>query len=184
MRNRPRLEVGKTYAYLTVLEQITESVMSEMRVYRVRAECCGAVAERKESSILDAARKNRANCQACRKAEDDHRQTKEPGERFGPVVIVSGSGPWRVRWDCCEGEATMTHKRLLEVRNQARYGKNLICRECANEVLRGQPRPQYREILGVSTEVGYHSGVGDMPSGLISAAVAWPRPRLLVGNAR
>ncbi len=174
MRKRERLGVGETYAYLTVVKQVTESSLAEMRVYRVRADCCGAVSDRRESLILDTARKNRATCQACRTVKDDQRRAKEPGEQFGPVVVVSGVGPWVVRWLCCGDEAVMTHRRLMVLRNQARYGRNLACRSCSHVF--GAPRP----VVLPQEALQDLPNSGDLPYGLISAALAWPRPQSLV----
>lgn len=181
-----RLNEGGIYAYLKIIRLVADSNLAEMRHYLVQAQCCGTVAERSEKSIRDAARRERATCQACRWADTGI----APGQHYGPALVLEPADDlWRVRWDCCGRETTVRADHLRNLRNLANKGQDPWCRRCANAARVGVPQAlratlRRQDDLRDDDEepTGYHSGTGNLPPGAISAALAWPRPRLLGGG--
>lgn len=189
MRKSVSLVIGWRYGYLQVLKQINESALMEMRSYLVRAECCGTVTERSERAIRDTERKGRACCQECWWREK--RVVQAPMQRVGPILVLhKGSAPetWVVRWDCCGREVEISEARVRNIRNLTRKGKTTLCGPCHGATWVGVPNAlRMRQPDDIEEEDDdllpvLHTGTGNLPPGLISAALAWPRPRLLVAG--
>ncbi len=94
---------------------------------------------------------------------------------MGPVTVLA-AGPTtvlkRVLWSCCGREDVIGHERLYRMRHNAKTRPGAVCQACYIARRSGLP---------VSLEVAPHLDwrpTEILPPGIISAAVAWPRPRL------
>ncbi len=181
-----RFQPGERLAYATVIRLVEDFPSAENRLYLIRAECCGTEYVRTHAQLRDLKRRERKACVRCRYGSGTLRlQTAaERQERFGPVVIVGRIGEthvFTVRWDCCGRESEMNDKRLLRLRHLAANGYIARCRKCQNESMTGVPAANriYTRAAPKPPKEDfpvYHSGGGELPAGIIPAAIAWPRP--------
>ena len=83
------LPIGATLGGLTILARLNDAVIADERVYRVRYQCCGHVAELNYSAIRQRARKNHFNCLACAQAQ---RPKPPPQQPAAPVIEPRPTG--------------------------------------------------------------------------------------------
>ena len=136
--------------------------------FMVRTCCCGLELVRGYRALRDAARLERARCRRCADvASGFGKKTVGTGTRFGPVVVEAESGGrYWARWDCCGRVAEMSSSRLYVLRHEAKQGAAPVCREC------------YLQAKGATHKVKtpWCPAAAELPAGILSAAVAWPRP--------
>ena len=195
-----RYQPGDVIACYTVVAQTADAPAREHRRYLVQAQCCGREMERSEETLADYGRRPRARCLRCAQAAAGARKRAQcaVGEVFGPVAVLGPGereGHWRVRWDCCGAEAELARRYLVTLRTQAADGKRAICSSCAAVAAKalGAERQAVRRAARVAREAALrrqaarrqaamvekarqYRGTAKLEPGVISAAVAWPRP--------
>lgn len=177
------LIVGEVAACYTVLAITQMGATTAQRRYRVRANCCGREVELTEHSLKDARRRQQALCHHCARARANLSLLASYGylERFGPVRVLA-RGPalrtWRVVWDCCGKESVIGQARL----NQLKIGVATIDRVCQACALKRTRRTSSEPVVTVAAPVTVapspllQPAGAELPSGVVSAASAWPRP--------
>ena len=173
-----RLEPGQKVGYSVIVKLCRDSQSYETRLYECRTECCGRLVHLTQRQLKDAERRERAGCIKCRGKQNARppapRQTVKIGDVMGPVTVLA-AGPTsvlkRVLWSCCGREDLIGHERLYRMRHNAKTQPEAVCMSCyvarrqGQSVTVAQPRTDWRP-----TEI--------LPPGIISAAEAWPRPRM------
>ena len=174
-----RLEPGQVVGYLTVLKILIDSRSYENRVYECRTGCCGRVVELTQRQLKDAERRERAGCIHCRGKQPvtppAPRQTVQIGDVIGPVTVIRAGGSTthkRVLWSCCGREDEISHERLYRMRYNAKTQPGAVCQACYIARRSGLP-----VSLEVAPRLDWRP-TEILPPGIISAAVAWPRPRV------
>lgn len=200
-----RYQPGDVVACYSVVKLLEDASAREHRRYLVTANCCGRELERAEETLADYGRRPRERCMHCAHTQSNEvkRAKCAVGERFGPVVVV-GPGErrhyWRVRWDCCGKEVELMRRYLVTLRRNARLGQTppSVCLSCALEraravvaerrvapvkvvkvvkvvkpaaVKKSRPVPFVRQEGPIRVR-----GSARLDEGVMSAAVAWPRP--------
>ena len=194
------LAVGDTLACYTILAVINDAPKSNYRRYAARAECCGREVERNELVFRKAQKAGAACCHVCalRTAGLAKRAAYAVGEQFGPVRIL-GPGEqfrlWRVQWDCCGKIAEVNQHYLSVLKAREDQGRTAVCLACsiARSRLPPQERPprpsRSKAALAASRGLGapirqpqtpikplVTPPPAQLPTGIVSAATAWPRP--------
>lgn len=198
----PRYQPGDVIACYTVVDLLEDAPAREHRHYRVRAECCGRELVRAEQTLTDYGRRPPARCLPCSQTAANASKRASCGylERFGPVHVVgrgAREGYWRVVWDCCGKEAELTRRYLVNLRRNHRLGQTPapVCLTCSARLARvalaernaeraalaaqrlaAQPavaRKTQRELEEGPVKI---KGTAKFQPGVVSAAVAWPRP--------
>jgi hypothetical protein len=173
-----RLAPGQVVAYATVLRLKFDAPEYETRAYEVRLECCGKTVERTQRQLMDMQRRHRTCCAACaapkRLIGREHTPRGVPiwvGEVIGPVTVIAAGASKTtklIRWACCGKEELVGHERLHKLRSDAKSGQtHHQCWACRFGT---KPRPGPRPQLPPPDEI--------LPPGILSAAIAWPRPRV------
>lgn len=169
-----RYQAGDVVGYITVLRLVDDHTNYAHRLYEVRLDCCGRVVERSQKLIRKTATSGASGCASCaakKRMTGTVRQPVVVGEVIGPITVIRPGATaltkW-IRWACCGKEEMVGHERLHRLRSDARRGNtHEKCWACYTHGRYGtQPRPR----LPPPSEI--------LPKGIISAAVAWPRPRL------
>ena len=136
--------------------------------------CCGKEAVKTHVILFDARKRGQKACKPCAdKIYQEQRRAKtrrQVGEilAFYEVLEVVGDG-YRVRTTCCQNELIKSHTQVT----QASYQGMACCRACrdARLVIKKEEEvpviQDTRQVWCLETQ------------GLISAALAWPRPRSL-----
>ena len=149
-------------------------INAETTRYRVTSMCCGTETIRTHTILHDAEKKNQKACKPCAdkiyQAERKAKTRRQLGEILGfyEVLEVVNDG-YRVRTTCCQSELIKSHKQVT----QASYQDIACCRSCrdARLVIKKEEKvpviQDTRQVWCLETQ------------GLISAALAWPRPRSL-----
>lgn len=175
--NIQRLVIGATIGNATILRLVGDASNYRDRVYEVRLECCGQSDTRTQKFIRECERRGRVRCASCEAKARRANQNPQPrglpvalGEVIGPItVIADGSSKTHkvIHWACCGKDEEVTHERLHKLRADARRGEtHNQCWSCYTKGrygVRRRPQPPTIAIL---------------PPGILSAAVAWPRPRV------
>lgn len=183
-----RYQPGEIVGYVTIANIIHDHQSSMHRSYAVKTNCCGMALERSQDALRDAARKGRTLCERCSRkhralAEGPRdKQPVKPGAVMGPVVVLGpGSGPnYRsVQWGCCGHLDELTINYLYKLKSKAKLTDyHGLCQRCA-ALRREQDRPEPAvEVPSPQYDAqGYARYL--LPPGMISAAVAWPRPGMV-----
>lgn len=149
-------------------------INAETTRYRVTSMCCGTETIRTHTILHDAEKKNQKACKPCaERAYQEQRRARtrrHVGEivAFYEVLEVVGDG-YRVRTTCCQSELIKSHKQVT----QASYQGMACCRPCrdARLVIKKEEEvpviQDTRQVWCLETQ------------GIISAALAWPRPASL-----
>jgi hypothetical protein len=148
-------------AYRIIAVQ-TDAAYTRDRLYRVEALCFHQEMVRSHKVLTESRRVGRTQCSRCAMIPPD-RSLLAVGDVIGPVTLLAVEAPLlrRVRWACCSKEEVMGVQRLYVLRHRAKYGHIPACRACT-DAARG------RGEQGVPA-------VQLLQSGILSAAVAWPR---------
>lgn len=204
------LAVGERIACYTILKVIRDAPSGTHRRYWAKAECCGLIVDRSEHSFKEARKNGATQCHRCARQQANLNLQASYGylERFGATrILARGEEPktWRVVWDCCGKEATLTQAYLNTMKKAVVNGKPApICLECSIERARllakerEKPTRQsrrkadllaMREVRPVPPPVGIirareapHQPLvlqpmgATLPAGVVPAAMAWPRP--------
>lgn len=204
------LAVGERIACYTILKVTQDASSGQHRRYWAKAECCGLIVDRSEYSFKEARKNGATQCHRCARQQANLNLKASYGylERFGATrILARGEEPktWRVVWDCCGKEATLTQAYLNTLRQQVKAGKPAtLCLECsikrARLLAKERENPTrksrrkadllaMREGRPVPPPVGIikaHEAPQEplvlqpmgatLPSGIVSAAIAWPRP--------
>lgn len=178
-----RFQPGEIQGYITIINLTREMPNSADRLYRVRRDCCGTETEMSHSAIRDTVRKRRECCARCailKKRAGGQFKGGDPVQRgavMGPVTVIGpGSAPGRyaVRWSCCGAEDERAVGYLYKLKSWAADGYHGLCRDCYADKRAGR----LSEPVVAAEELPYWQREPLLPPGLISAAAAWPRPRL------
>lgn len=172
-----RLEPGEVIGNATIIRLYDDASNYSRRLYEALMACCGRIVIRSQKQLRADMRTGVTLCASC--AAKARRLQQDPvprgipvaiGEVIGPItVIAAGSSPLHklIHWACCGKDEDVTHERLHKLRADARRGKtHNQCWSCytkGRHGVRRRPQPPTIEIL---------------PPGILSAAVAWPRPRM------
>lgn len=137
--------------------------------------CCGKEAIRSHMALYGARRRGNKSCKNCadRAYHADRRakSRRQVGEILGHYQILGHvEDAYRVRTTCCQSELVKSHRQVTEAQRQGMYCC-LFCKKAgfvkkAPEVAVTMPADT-RQVWCLETQ------------GLISAALAWPRPRSL-----
>lgn len=176
--NIQRLVIGETIGNATILRLVFDASNYRDRTYEVRLECCGKSDIRTQKFIREGERRRRTRCASCEAKARRDNQIPQPrglpfriGEVIGiATVIGEGSSPLHkiIRLACCGTETEVNHQRLHKLRSDAKHGRpDHMCWTCYTKERYGQPR---QRTVAAPTVM--------LPPGILSAAVAWPRPRL------
>ena len=136
--------------------------------------CCGKEAVKTHTILHDAEKKHQKACKPCAdrayQAERKARTRRQVGEivAFYEILEVVGDG-YRVRTTCCQSELIKSHTQVT----QASYQGMACCNQCRRAGFVRKEKEEVpvihdtRQVWCLETQ------------GLISAALAWPRPRSL-----
>ena len=149
-------------------------INAETTRYRCTAVCCGKESLRTHTILHDAEKKHQKACKPCAdrayQAERKARTRRQVGEivAFYEILEVVGDG-YRVRTTCCQSELIKSHTQVT----QASYQGMACCNQCRRA---GFVRKEKEEVPVIqdSRQVWCLE-----TQGIISAALAWPRPRSL-----
>lgn len=178
MPQKPPFAPGQILGAFQVIALVREAQQARNRLYQVRTLCCQQLVERTSHSLAASERAEAGRCLACglaHKARPPRRSPSDkylPGMQVGPalVIAVPDLQGWRqVRWSCCGKEELIQVGRLSVMSyRQARghVGRCLDCDYTARRSPAQTPEPASRCRAGTAT----------LPPGVISAALAWPRP--------
>lgn len=194
------LQVGDTLACYTILAVLSDAPKSNYRRYSVRADCCGREFAGNELMFKKAARAEAECCHVCalRAAGKEKRAAYAVGQQFGPVRIL-GPGEkfrwWRVQWECCGKIIEVTQHYLSVLRVREDQGRTAVCLACS--IARSRMLPQDRPPRPSRSKAALAASRGlgapirqpktpikplvtpiaaELPTGIVSAAIAWPRP--------
>jgi hypothetical protein len=174
-----RFHAGDVVGYCTIVRLLIDDRAYENRTYQVLTNCCQQPVERTHKQLRQAQFRLRSACEACSrlarsKLPSAPRQPVRVGDVMGPVVVLA-EGPTtkikKVIWSCCGKVDLVGNERLYRLRHNAKLQPDAVCKDCYQLKRYGAPtvdvpaRTDWRP-----TEI--------LPPGIISAAVAWPRPRL------
>lgn len=183
MAQKPPFMPGQIMGAFEILDLARDALDSRKRVYRVRALCCGQVVERTSHSLRSSDRVEAGRCKDCGVAHKPAavRPTPSgkypPGMAVGPVVVVAEgeiTGWRRVRWGCCGREELLQVGRLSMMRYREAQGQAGQCRACDHAARRGESAAVAVDLPG--GRKSWLPAGAVLPLGVISAAVAWPRP--------
>lgn len=175
---------GDVVGNATIVRLVEDDAHYSRRLYEARLACCGALVIRHQKHLCGSARAGVTLCAACSAKDKRARQVQQPrgmniqvGAVIGPVtVIAAGSSKLHkiVRWACCGNEVEVPHKRLHRLRDEIKDGHPHRCWSCYvnsryGPIRRQKPPPPPPPPPPQITI---------LPPGIISAAVAWPRPRV------
>ena len=169
-----RFRPGDVVAHCTVIRLVCEALNYSLRTYEVRLACCGRVVEYTQKYLRKAQYKETRACPSCAAKARMTGTVRQPvvvGEVIGPITVIGEGLTPRLKlihWSCCGKEEQVGHEKLHRLRSDARHGNtHEKCWSCYTQGRYGtQPRPK----LPPPSEI--------LPPGILSAAVAWPRPRL------
>lgn len=176
-----RYEKGDVAGYCTVLDLVFEASHYSKRLYAVQLNCCGLLLEKSQKQLRDGQRRNRASCPECagrkRLANRETTLRGKPitiGEKIGPVTVIGVGHDNQhklVKWACCGNEEQLAHRRIFHLRNEAKHELNYQkrCWSCYSLARSGKASERAKKIVIEEAM---------LPLGIISAATAWPRPRL------
>lgn len=191
------LRVGERIACYTILAVLSDAPKSNYRRYRARADCCGREVERNELVFKRALREGVTRCHRCAQeaANPSKRAAYAVGQQFGPVRIL-GRGEtfrmWRVVWDCCGKESEVGQHYLCNLKTREAQGRTAVCLACS--IARSRMLPQDRPPRPSRSKAALAASRGlgapirqpktpmvtpipaELPTGIVSAAIAWPRP--------
>ena len=172
-----RYAPGDVVGNCTIISLTADANTYSQRIYAVRLDCCGKTTEKTQKFIRDADRHHHKQCQTC--AARAKRLAGAPlrgmpivvGTVAGPVTVI-GLGPdtqhKRVIWSCC-GRAEVVNNRVIYRLRQA--GKlvtwQMRCQPCyaKERASHAKQAPRIRDMQVTLSTMG-----------MISAAIAWPRP--------
>ena len=174
-----RFQPGEIIANFTIVKITQDAPNYRERRYEVINNCCGSRGEHTQKNIRDAVRHNNQLCPACaakaRKLSRDfsHGEPIKIGSVIGAVTVLRAGDDNKhklVKWGCCGREEQVPHTKLYKLRNAAKLATwEQRCMACYRaERSRDthwlpRVRPQRTTMANL---------------GLISAAIAWPRPQL------
>lgn len=192
------LAIGERIACYTILKILQNATSRDFRRYEARAECCGLIVDRKEEAFKEARKRGATCCARCARQQSNRTRFADYplGERFGATRIVGRAeeqGQWRVIWDCCGKESTISHGHLHRLKNYHDQGRSTICTACA---IARKRRERPSRLSRSKASLAAASGLGapirqpitpipkplitpiaaELPTGTVSAASAWPRP--------
>lgn len=181
MAQKPPFAPGLVMGAFEILALLRDAPDSRKRIYRVRALCCGQVVERTSHSLKSSERAESGRCKTCginhRPAAAPRPSGKYPvGLVVGPVTVVAAdemTGWRRVRWACCGLEEMVKVGRLSVMRYREARGQVGQCRACDHAARRGEAAVAV-DLPG-SRKAWLPAGAM-LPVGVLSAALAWPRP--------
>lgn len=176
-----RFHAGDVVGYCTIVRLLIDDRAYENRTYQVLTNCCQQPVERTHKQLRQAQFRLRSACEACSrlarsKLPSAPRQPMRVGDVMGPVVVLA-EGPTtkikKVIWSCCGKVELVGNERLYRLRHAAKtQSHEAVCKFCYSAKRNGvpvvfdqPPRTDWRP-----TEI--------LPPGILSAAVAWPRPRV------
>ena len=169
---------GQILGAFEIIALLREARDSRNRLYQVRTLCCHQVVERTSHTLAASARAEAGRCKACGIAHLARPAMRTPSDKYqagmqvGPVRVIGVPDlqGWReVRWSCCDREELIQVGRLSVMSYRAARGQVGRCLECDHAARRAHaltPEPVARWLPGSAT----------LPAGVVSAAVAWPRP--------
>ena len=173
MRATIYLPIGSTCGPFEVLRLNTDAVNCRYRTYDVRAKCCGDEMVRSHRSLQESERLERTVCARCAQYQVQQTGLKDNsklgvGTVVGPIRITGlegGPRQRRVQWACCGKEEIVSLQRIYVIRHRANSHRSELCGDCQAQLTK---RPKSPFMLAMA----------ELPPGIISAAEAWPRPRL------
>lgn len=178
MPQKPPFAPGQILGAFEIIALVREAVYTRNRLYQVRTLCCNQVVERTSHSLMASERAEAGRCLACgiaHKARPARRAPSDkypPGMQVGPVRVIGVpdlQGYRQVRWSCCDREELIQVGRLSVLSYRAARGQVGRCLDCDYAARRGHvvaPEPVSRWLAGTAM----------LPAGVVSAALAWPRP--------
>ena len=178
MPQKPPFAPGQILGAFEIIALVREAVLTRNRVYQVRTLCCDQVVERTGHSLMASERAEAARCLACGIAHKARPPRRAPSDKYlagmqvGPVRVVGVPDlqGWRqVRWACCDKEELIQVARLSVLSYRAARGQVGRCLDCDYAARRGHvltPEPVSRCMAASAM----------LPPGVVSAALAWPRP--------
>ncbi len=194
------LRVGERIACYTILAVLSDAPKSNYRRYRARADCCGREVERNELVFKRALREGVTRCHRCAQeaANPSKRADYAVGEQFGPVRIL-GPGEqfrwWRVVWECCGKIIEVRQDYLHTLQRREDQGRTAVCLACSIKRSRLLPQDRPPRPSRSKAALAASRGLGapirqpktsikplvtpiaaELPTGTVSAAIAWPRP--------
>lgn len=178
MPQKPPYAPGQILGAFEIIALVREAVYSRNRLYQVRTLCCQQLVERTSHSLAAAARAEAGRCLACglaNKALPPRRAPADkylPGMQVGPalVIAVPDIQGWRqVRWACCDKEELIQVHRLSVLSYRQARGQVGRCLDC-DDAARRSP------ALTPESASRWMAASALLPPGVVSAAVAWPRP--------
>jgi hypothetical protein len=170
-----RLVPGDEVGYYTVIALLEDARSHANRLYQARMGCCGRVVEITQKRLIDSRRYGALSCQPCaararltKRGAPVHGLAVTIGESIGPVTVIAAGADSRhkiVRWHCCNKEEEVRHAKLHRLRSDHKHGQtHEQCWSCYTKGrYANRPVPPPALIL---------------PPGILSAATAWPRPRV------
>lgn len=176
-----RFHPGEVVGYATIIRLLFDAPAYELRSYLVRLACCGREVDLTQRQLKDAERRERNMCAQCfghevRLTPPSPRQTVAIGETIGPVTVLGAGATTtqkRVIWSCCGREDVMSHERLYRLRHAAKtQSHEAVCQFCYTAKRQGVP-----VVFDQPTRTDWRP-TEILPPGILSAAVAWPRPRV------
>lgn len=198
-----KFKPGDRVACYVVLGELPDPERPWLKHYLTRADCCGTEYRRSQGTLIDYTRRQPKQCRACMNPVPVAiGQRFGPVVVLGPSA---GRDRYQVQWDCCLGVDEYPRKYLVELRRRADLlaihqaipdpddllppEGPIVCRRCVVEKAR-LAQARMREIrkamkaMGVlakaklrdEPKVELRKGTAKFEPGVISAAVAWPRP--------
>lgn len=199
-----KFKPGDRIACYTILGEMPDPGRPWLKHYLTRADCCGVEYRRSQDTLIDYQKRPPKQCRACASkvvAETGERYGSVVV--LGPAADEKDR--YRVQWDCCGEVDEFPRKYLLSLRRIAEQlaarvasGEDLaldplagptVCRRCVMAKARAA-QARMREIrkamkaMGVlapgrakvEPKVELYKGTAKLEPGIVSAAVAWPRP--------
>ena len=167
MRATIYLPIGSTCGPFEVLRLNTDSVNCRYRTYDVRAKCCGDEMTRSYRVLVEAERLESTMCARCVQQTGLQDNSKlGVGIVVGPIRIVGlegGPRQRRVEWSCCGKEEVVSLQRIYVIRHRANSNRSQMCGDCQAQLTKRPKSP-------------FMPAMAELPLGILSAAVAWPRP--------
>ena len=192
------MAIGERIACYTILNILQNATSRDFRRYEARAECCGLIVDRKEEAFKEARKRGATCCARCARQQSNRTRFADypTGEQFGATRIVGRGeeqGHWRVIWDCCGKESTISQGHLHRLKNYHAQGRSTICTVCAiARKRRERPSRLSRRKADLAASRGLGAPIrqprtpipqplitpiaAQLPTGIVSAAIAWPRP--------
>lgn len=169
---------GQMVGCFQIVELLADATRARDRRYAVHTLCCDQAMERSGHALIESERGGKQLCLHC--ATSSVAKAPVPtksalfktGERVGPVTVIGPGGlvGWReVRWGCCGKEELLKISRLHVMRHREKQGHQCMCKACTDAV---------KQSSLVKRAAPWMLASAVLPPGVLSAALAWPRPQL------